>query len=310
MSAVDGGRMISDVLPPEGVPVRFVVAGLGARVGAQLTDLLISVLALVAFLVVAGYAGASWSAIGVFGALGFFAIRVPYYIATELLWNGQTLGKRMLKLRVIAADGRGLTAQSVVVRNLMKEFEVFVPGTALLTLPGLGLLDGTVLTLWILGLLLVPRMNRRRQRIGDIIAGTYVIRDPVAVLLPDIAVQQTERHGARSERFRFAAHHLDHYGRFELQTLERVLRSAEPSRQSHVAANRYRRNLIEIARKVVHKIQYPERVRDGEAEEFLRAFYAAQRAYLEQRRLFGESREDKFHGAETDRESRGGAADR
>src|SRR3546814_12824423 len=63
------------------------------------------------------------------GALLFFAIRTPYYVASELLWNGQTLGKRMHGLRVVAVDGRGLTPPAVVGPNLRKEAAVFVPRT-------------------------------------------------------------------------------------------------------------------------------------------------------------------------------------
>src|SRR3546814_13599859 len=99
------------------------------------------------------------------GALLFFAIRTPYYVASELLWNGQTLGKRMNGLRVVAVDVRGLTTHAVVVRNLMQQAEVFVPGTSLLRGGGDPWSAGAVLA-WVAVLVAVPRFNGRRPRTG------------------------------------------------------------------------------------------------------------------------------------------------
>lgn len=280
--------LVYELVPPEGVPIRFQLAGLGARIGAQITDLLLSFAAVAAIMVLmaltVGGAGTA-----VVGALLFFAVRTPYYVAAELLWNGQTLGKRMNRLRVVSADGRGLTTHAVVVRNLMKEVEVFVPGTYLV----LGAADGALAYLmvltWIAVLVAIPRFNARRQRIGDMIANTVVIIQPQAVLMPDL----TTGRAPAGERFVFDAGQLDHYGRYELQTLEQVLQS-ETRGAAGTRAQR-RANLAAISRTIRAKIGYREAVSDDDAVAFLRAFYAAQRAYLEQRQLFGETREDKFH---------------
>lgn len=279
--------LVHELVPPEGVPIRFEIAGLGARIGAQITDLLLSGTAVVAALVLLALTGEGNLTVAV-GALLFFAIRTPYYVASELLWNGQTLGKRMSGLRVVAADGRGLTAHAVVVRNLMKEVEVFVPGTWLLVGGG-DLLASAMGLAWIAVLVAVPRFNRRRQRIGDMIAATLVIRQPQAVLLPDL----TAGSAPAGDRFAFDTDQLDHYGRYELQTLERVLQ-AERRGGAGTAAQR-RASVEAIARTIRAKIGYTDAVPDAEAAAFLRAFYAAQRAHLERRQLFGEAREDKFH---------------
>lgn len=284
-------RLVHELLPPEGVPIRLEIAGLGARIGAQITDLLLSGTAVVAALVLLALTGEGNLTVAV-GALLFFAIRTPYYVASELLWNGQTLGKRMSGLRVVAADGRGLTAHAVVVRNLMKEVEVFGPGTWLLVGGG-DLWSSLAVLAWILVLLAVPRFNRRRQRIGDMIAGTLVICQPQAVLLPDLTAGSVPA----GDRFVFDTDQLDHYGRYELQTLERVLQ-AESRGGAGTAAQR-RANLEAIARTIRAKIGYTDAVPDAEAAAFLRAFYAAQRAHLERRQLFGETREDKFHRQDT-----------
>ena len=118
------------LLPPEGVPLYFRVAGLGVRTAAQITDLLITgfgALALFLLLLAAGLMTPQ-TAIAI-AAMLFFFIRIPYYAASELAWNGQTIGKRLMKIKVVSADGAALTTQSLVVRNLMKEAEIFLPGT-------------------------------------------------------------------------------------------------------------------------------------------------------------------------------------
>ncbi len=200
----------------------------------------------------------------------------------------------MMRLRVISADGRGLTTHAVVVRNLMKEMEVFVPGTWLLVGAESGAATQAVVLAWIAVLVAIPRFNARRQRIGDMIAGTVVIIQPQAVLMPDL----TAGRAPVRERFVFDAGQLDHYGRYELQTLEQVLQTE--TRGPAGTRDRRRASLASISRAIRTKIGYREAVADDDAVAFLRAFYAAQRAYLEQRQLFGESREDKFHRGEPD----------
>lgn len=284
-------RLLTDFIPPEGVPIHFRVAGLGARFAAQLADLLITVATVLLVLVLASYAGImSGASLEALAALLFFALRVPYYVATEMIWNGQTIGKRLMRIRVISADGRTLTAHAATVRNLMKEMEVFVPGTYLLVTPLLSPVTVLLVTAWIVILLAVPLFNRRRQRLGDLIANTLVVEIPRAILLPDI----TERHTAPRRRFTFLPHQLDHYGRFELQTLEALLQ-INPANLSPAAQRQHGDNVKRVAETIVAKIGYTGTVPPQEFREFLTAFYSAQRAYLENRRLMGDTREDKFH---------------
>ena len=288
-------RLIRDFRPPEGVVLNFQVAGLGSRFGAQILDLLLTGLAILAIVILLSVTEiASWGFLTTFAALAFFFIRAPYYVLTELLWNGQTLGKRITGLRVVSADGRSLAPYAVTVRNMMKEMEVFVPGTALFAIAGLGVAEIVLLLVWITILLAVPLTNRKRQRLGDMIAGTYVIHQPRAVLMPDVATRQP----AQTERFSFLNHQLDHYGRFELQTLERVLQT-DLSGYSREMRERHRRNLAAITEKIRAKIEYTDRIEPADHQTFLEAFYRAQRRYLETRQLFGDAREDKFHQHDT-----------
>lgn len=284
-------RMLRDFRPPEGVVLNFEVAGLGARIGAQMLDLILTFLFVLALSLLTLFASLSWTTFSTLAALGFFLIRTPYYILAELLWNGQTIGKRMVGLRVVSANGRSLTPYSVTVRNLMKEMEVFVPGVAMIAVASLSVVEVLFLIVWVTVLILVPLMNKKRQRLGDMIAGTYVIHQPKTVLLPDVAqVATTEP----EERFTFLNHHLDHYGKFELQTLERVLQ-ADVSKLDRLARSRHDANLAAITGKIRAKIEFTDPIAELDHRAFLQAFYRAQRRYLETRQLFGDKREDKFH---------------
>jgi len=285
-------RRLAELTPPEGVPLHFAVADLGIRIAAQLTDLLLTfgfVVALVVLLAMSGLVGGP--GLVLVGALSFFMLRVPYYSITELLWNGQTLGKRICRLRVVSADGRSLSPYSVVVRNLMKEAEVFTPATYLVVGQELGPWAYGIVLAWVAILIAVPLFNRRRQRLGDMIANTCVILQPQAMLLPDLAGAASRGPDAR---FTFSPQQLDQYGRYELQMLEQYLRF-DPLHMSAATQLGRQRTLVAICDKIRAKIGYPEAIRDQDAQAFLVAFYTAQRAYLEQRKLLGDAREDKFH---------------
>ena len=275
-----------EMTPPEGVSVRFEVAPLASRFGAQVLDILISAGAAFAIIILLSLTPLPIGPlIGVLAAVLLLAIRAPYYVLSELFWNGRTLGKRIVRTRVISADGRGLTTHAVVMRNLMKEVEVFVPGSLILVGGQMNAFWQIVLIIWVLVLLAVPLLNRRRQRIGDILAHTLVVAEPRPVLLGDLAQMRVD------EEFVFTDAQLGFYGRFELQTLETFLRShplgegAEPVKS----------NVVALAAQIRRKIGYDDPVPDDRALAFLHAFYRAQREFLERKKLFGDVREDKHH---------------
>lgn len=290
--ARSGGGVL---VPPEGVPLNFKVAGVGVRLGAQIVDILITGISAIA-IVVLMISVLSWAALPFLGAVVsalFFFIRIPYYALTELAWNGQTLGKRTMKIKVVANDGGPLTTNALVTRNLMKEAEIFLPGTLLFALDAQNLLYSLIALGWIIAVISVPLLNSRRRRMGDYVAGTYVIHLPEPILLPDLARETPESTQIADIKFRFLSHHLDHYGAYELQTLEGLLRTEQG------ASFTEHRNRAETVRAVVekirNKIEYADPVPDEKARDFLMAFYNSQRAHLEQRQLFGDRRADKFH---------------
>src|SRR5439155_8914270 len=131
--------------------------------------------------------------------------------------NGQTVGKRICALRVVSGNGRSLSAHQVVARNLMKEMEVFLPGTYALIATDSGAVEGWLVLAWIAGLIAVPLFTKRRQRVGDIIAETIVVHQPRKLLEPDLAAAATMPAG---QRFVFLPNQLEHYGAYELQVLE------------------------------------------------------------------------------------------
>lgn len=104
-------------------------------------------------------------------ALGLvaFALFWSYYMLFELLWNGQTPGKRWLGLRVIRTDGAPITLAEAVIRNLVRLVD-FMPAYY-----GVG-----VVTMFI---------NRQARRLGDLAAGTMVVHDRAIITLASLALQ-------------------------------------------------------------------------------------------------------------------------
>jgi len=276
------------LVTPEGVPIRFAVAPAGDRVGALVLDLLI-IVGMVALLVVP----LVWLAvrgivppdlIGAAAILATFLIWTFYFAFFELSWQGQTPGKRKLRLRVVDASGGPLRAEAVLARNLTREAELLLPllalsGGAEAIFPGAPGVARLAAVSWLLLFGFLPLFNRDRLRIGDLLAGTMVVRQPEAVLLEDLSA----RPPARADGIAFTDAQLDVYGIFELQVLEQVLRQEGRGRGAALDA---------VASKIRAKIGW-----DGSApaEPFLRTFYAALRGRLEHRMLLGRRREDKHH---------------
>ena len=270
-------------IPPEGVPIGFNIATLGSRFGAQFLDILFTYGGALLVLLLGVFSGGlTWQALMALYALIMLFIRAPYYVLSELVWNGRTLGKRMVGIRVISLDGRRLTAHQIVARNLMKEVEVFLPIAFILSAPGSSGAVSLLLLLWFIGVLFVPVLNRRRQRLGDMLADTIVVDTPRAVLLPDLSTVETRR------GYEFGPEHLDIYGRYELQTLEQVLRDPPKTREGH-------EKISAVAQTIRRRIAYDEVVPAAREWDFLMDFYRSQREFLESRHLFGDSRENKFH---------------
>lgn len=269
--------------PPESVPITFRLSSLGARIGAQSLDLMITYGGVLVLIFLLAWLGVfSWNGLITFYALITFFMRVPYYVLSELVWNGRTLGKRITGVRVISLDGRSLTPHQIVARNVMKEVEVFLPMATLSGAAEMGWVMGLTLSAWMIGTLLVPVFSKLNQRLGDMVAGTVVVDNPKLQLLPDLSAQTALR------GYEFRAEHLGIYGRYELQTLEAILRDPPKSPEM-------RQRVSEVAQMIRRRIGYDEEVSTAREWDFLLEFYRQQREFLESRNLFGDTRENKFH---------------
>ena len=277
----DGWRQL---VTPEGVDLRLRVGSYVDRAIALSLDFLFVGGALVAFslaaLSVAWATRVAWmnEVLGVVWLLGLFIGRNFYFMAFEVTPRAATPGKRIMGLRVVAADGGQLTANAIFARNAMREVEVFLPLT-FFAARGEGV-DAALIALgaiWSGVFVIFPLFNRDRRRLGDIAAGTLVVKAPKRLLQPDLA--DTERQAARGVTF--APAQLDVYGEKELHVLEDVLRAAD------------RKSVAEVAARIRARIAW-----DGPADipdrMFLNAYYAGLRGHLESRMLFGRRRKDKF----------------
>jgi uncharacterized RDD family membrane protein YckC len=181
VAATTPERADYEILTPERVSVRYDLAGIGSRGVAVALDSGLQVLLSVALvLLVAGLlvlTNSSLSADDGFSpgsvavgllVVGLFGIIFGYYILFELLWNGQTPGKRVMGLRTIRENGYPLRAGDAVVRNLVRLVD---------SLP----------TLYMVGLVTML-LNSRSKRLGDFAAGTIVVRERRAGGPPELAI--------------------------------------------------------------------------------------------------------------------------
>ena len=157
-----------DVETPELVVLTYTIAGVGSRVAAALIDYSICLLAYFAVLLgvsslggtgLFGARSAAWGAAVLY--LLLFAILWGYYVFFEGLADGQTPGKRLLRLRAVRDGGYSVTFGASAVRNLVRLLDmqpVFTYGVAI----------ASVL------------FTKRGKRLGDLAAGTIVVRESFA----------------------------------------------------------------------------------------------------------------------------------
>ncbi|HMG34591.1 MAG TPA: RDD family protein [Blastocatellia bacterium] len=150
---------------PERVELHYVLANVGNRFLACFIDHAIQMgIGLLLFLIALATSGIRvFDRMGVWTAalfvLGLFALYWGYFVIFETFWNGQTPGKRIMKLRVVREDGRPIRFFEVFVRNIMRlaiDFQPF-PSYAI----------GVVSIIF----------SARSKRSGDFVAGTVVVKE-------------------------------------------------------------------------------------------------------------------------------------
>jgi uncharacterized RDD family membrane protein YckC len=149
---------------PEQTVLEFEVAGIGSRFLALAFDTLLQILVGIGFLVILVVAGVAMPNAARGGVwflailvLAVFALYFGYFAIFEVLWNGQTPGKKKEGLRVIKDSGRPITPAEAVGRNLMRIVD---------QMP----------VLYAVGICSVL-LSRQNKRLGDLVAGTIVVHE-------------------------------------------------------------------------------------------------------------------------------------
>jgi len=156
---IEGRVNTISVRTPEGVAFSFRLASPAIRLAAMVIDLAVIVAAgSVVGTFVRIIAPLSEDAAGLAAIIAYFIVSEGYRIVIEWKWRGQTIGKRLLRLRVVDAQGKRLAFEQVAMRNLLR----FVDALPMAYLLGGG----------------AAFLSRRGQRLGDLAAGTLVIWEP------------------------------------------------------------------------------------------------------------------------------------
>jgi uncharacterized RDD family membrane protein YckC len=164
---------------PENIEFAYDIAGIGSRFLAAIIDTFLIGLAelILGFsigvaIARSGLANRVNSAESIFLAAGSilaFLILWGYYIVFELVWNGQSPGKRAIGLRVVREGGRPLTFVNSAIRNLIRLVD-FLPAFY-----GIGVV--------------VMFVDRRARRFGDLAGGTLVVKERQGVTLESLTAQ-------------------------------------------------------------------------------------------------------------------------
>ena len=168
-----------DIQTPENVAFGYQVAGIGSRFLATLLDtlliILLQIIVILVFVLVLsafdllGKTIAAWvyAVLGIVGFIFFWG----YYIFFEMLWNGQTPGKRWVGLRVIRTDGTPITLSESFIRNLTRLVD-FLPA-----MYGIGIIS--------------MFLDKQSRRLGDLAAGTLVVHDRAPISIQALSVRRT-----------------------------------------------------------------------------------------------------------------------
>ncbi len=214
---------------PENVAFGYDVAGIGSRFLAALVDtILIIILQLVVnltlFLLVSSLFDDAfednflvWVVAALFGLVAF-AFFWGYYIFFEMIWNGQSPGKRWVGLRVIRTDGTPITLTESIIRNLVRLVD-FLPAYY-----GVG-----VVTMFV---------NEQARRLGDLAAGTLVVRDRATITLESLAAESTSSGPTQPVSATTAALPIERLTNRDIQMAEDFLRRRAELSNRAVLAHR------------------------------------------------------------------------
>lgn len=166
-----GGHIGDGIITPEAVVLELETAGVSSRLFSGIIDALVQA-ALLLLLVLLAFFGASVATDGVTDQVGqtiavvsLFLVIFVYPLVAEMLMRGRTVGKAAVGLRVVTIEGAPVRFRHAALRSMG------------------GIVDKLIVPGGLIGLLFVLG-TPSRQRIGDLLAGTIVIRDPNRTALP------------------------------------------------------------------------------------------------------------------------------
>ncbi|MGO8671299.1 MAG: RDD family protein [Capsulimonadaceae bacterium] len=189
------------VVTPENIEIEYELAGVGTRLMANALDGILQALAFIVLIVIFGlimfvlsvFSANAYAHVRVFsegvylaaGSIAFFLLFWGYFIYYEIVRNGQTPGKSHLGLRVIRTGGYPISSYAAITRNLLRVIDGIPMVVGLVyayylvtklgsTQPDIGgpALVAVCLLMTLCFLLFTPRY----QRLGDLIAGTMVVK--------------------------------------------------------------------------------------------------------------------------------------
>lgn len=146
------------IVTPEGVRLDLEPAGLCSRMLSRLIDAVFQLMLVYAAASASIVFGDQTVAVVVFTAIASFLVVFGYPVLTEVVWQGRTIGKNALGLRLVTTDGGPVRFRHAAVRSMLQLVDfVVVPGGAIALISG--------------------ATTARTQRLGDIAAGTFVVRE-------------------------------------------------------------------------------------------------------------------------------------
>ncbi len=228
----------------DGLRLAIPLAGIGSRFAAWLIDWWCSVALAVACTQVAGL-------FIVFGAdavlaariLSYFSCNIAYGIASEWIMRGQSVGKRLLGLRVVDVGGRRLRFSQVALRNLLRFLDM---------LPAAYAVGGLSVVL-----------SSRSQRLGDMLANTAVVAARPLVLPALESAPPSEWNSLRSDLSLVAGLRRALDAEFALLAFDAVLRRDEFEPGARVAL------FGELAAAVTEKVRLPAELVQSMSDERL-----------------------------------------
>ena len=231
---------------PEGIVFSQCLAGPVTRFLACLIDqFCIQVILMGLGALVAAFAVVSFNYAAALYTLGYFVVSIGYGILLEWAWRGQTVGKRLLRLRVADVEGMRLQFNQIVVRNLLR----FVDA-----LPAFYFVGGV--TCW---------LNAKCQRLGDLAANPVVLRAP-KISEPDLDQVLAGKFNSLRQFPQLAARLRQHVSPTEADlALQALLRCEGFDPVARVEL------FGELAAHFRAKVEFPAEATDGVADEqFLR----------------------------------------